>query len=244
MQSVARVGRAGWQDQEISQLKKAVQLAGGKGEPLRSVFDNIGQELGRKPNSVRNFYYASLKREEAGDVPTAAPFETFSQDEVRSLIREVLMARAKGVSVRACVQTLARGDRKLMLRYQNKYRSVLKSKPYLIREIMEEITEDGEQVFDPYAVSTLHTKPLHENITSTIVNSGDPALLGLLRGLDTLLARAGMMDAEPLKTACEPLVQSVKDFLGLTMEQREKELSAFSETLSERIGELENVMGM
>ena len=244
MHSVARVGRAGWQDQEISQLKKAVQLAGGKGEPLRSVFDNIGQALGRKPNSVRNFYYASLKREETGDIPTAAPFETFSHHEVRSLIREVLIARAKGVSVRACVQTLSGGDRKLMLRYQNKYRSVLKSKPHLIREIMEEIAEDGEAVFDPYAVSTMQTKPMHENITSTIVNSGDPALLGLLRGLDTLLARAGMMDTEPLKSACQPLVQSVKNFLGLTMEQREKELAAFSQTLSERIGELENAMGM
>ena len=244
MQSVARVGRAGWLDQEISQLKKAVQVAGGKGEPLRSVFDNIGQELGRKPNSVRNFYYASLKREDAGGVPSAAPFETFSQQEVRYLIREVLMARAKGVSVRACVQTLAQGDRKLMLRYQNKYRSVLKSKPHFIREIMEEIEGAGEQAFDPYAVSTLHTRPLHESITSTIVNSGDPALLGLLRGLDTLLQRAGMMDAEPLKAACEPLVQSVKDFLGLSMERREKELLAFSEILSERIGELENVIGM
>jgi len=244
MQSVTRVGRAGWQDQEISQLKKAVQLAGGKGEPLRSVFDNIGQALGRKPNSVRNFYYASLKREEAGDIPTAAPFETFAQDEVRSLVREVLAARARGVSVRACVQTLAKGDRKLMLRYQNKYRSVLKSKPHLIREIMEEMAMDGEQVFDPYAIHTLQTKPLHENITSTIINSGDPALLGLLRGLDTLLSRAGMMDTEPLKNACEPLVQSVKDFLGLPMEQRARELAGFCETMSETIGELENAMGM
>ena len=244
MHSVAHVGRAGWREQEISQLKKAVQLAGGKGEPLRSVFDSIGQALGRKPNSVRNFYYASLKREDESDASTAAPFETFTQEEVRSLIRKVLTARTKGVSVRACVQALAKGDRKLMLRYQNKYRSVLKSRPNLVREIIEEMAAEGEQVFDPYAVQTLQTKPLHENITSTILDSGDPALLGLLRGLDTLLSRAGMMDTEPLKAACEPLVQSVKDFLGLPTEQRVKDLPPFCEMLSEHIGVLENAMGL
>lgn len=243
MHSVAHVGRAGWQEQEIIQLKKAVQSASGKGEPLRSVFDNIGQTLGRKPNSVRNFYYASLKRDEVGDAPMAAPFETFTHEEVRSLVREVLIARAKGISVRACVQALSKGDRKLMLRFQNKYRSVLKSRPHLVREIMEEIAAEGEPVFDPYAIQTLQTKPLHENITSTILDSGDPALLGLLRGLDTLLSRAGLMDTEPMKAACEPLVQSMKDFLGLPMDQRIRELPPFCETLSEHIGALENVMG-
>lgn len=243
MQSVARVGRSGWQEQEISELRRAVQQAGGNGEPLRSVFENIGQALGRKPNSVRNFYYASLKREEAGDTPQSAPFETFTQEEVRALVREVLTARAKGISVRSCVQSLAGGDRKLMLRYQNKYRSVLKSRPNMVRQIIEDMAADGEQVYDPYAAQTMQSKPLHENITSTILNSGDPLLLGLLRGLDTLLQRAGMMDAQPLKAACVPLVQSVKEFLGMPIEQRMQELGAFCVMMSEHIGALENAMG-
>ncbi len=243
MENIARTGRGGWQDVEISKLRDAVHMAGGNGEPLRGVFERVGKTLGRKPNSVRNFYYASLKREEADNVPHAAPFQTFTPDEVRALMREVLSARAQGVSVRACVQSMARGDRKDMLRFQNKYRSVLKTRPDFVREIMAEMETDGDPVFDPYAAQMLQAKPLHENITSSIQNIGDPALLGLLRGLDTLLSRAGMMDPAPLKMACEELVQSVKEFLGLPAEDRHQELDGFCAELSERVGCVENALG-
>lgn len=243
MENIARTGRGGWQEAEISKLREAVYNAGGNGEPLRGVFEQIGHSLGRKPNSVRNFYYACLKREDADRVPHAAPFQTFTPDEVRSLVREVLVARSKGISVRACVQNMAGGDRKLMLRYQNKYRSVLKTRPEMVCEIMEEIAGNGEPVFDPYAAQMMQAKPLHEKISSTIHNTGDPALLSLLRGLDTLLSRVGMMEPAPLKEACEPMVQCVKEFLGLTAKQREKELDAFCKSISEHIGMVENAMG-
>lgn len=243
MENIVRTGRGGWQEKEITQLRDAVLRAGGNGEPLRGVFERIGQNLGRKPNSVRNFYYACLKREEAESVPHAAPFETFTSDEVRALVREVLSARAKGISVRACVQSMAGGDRKQMLRYQNKYRSVLKARPGLIREIISEMAAENEPVFDPYAAQMQQARPLHEGISSSIQNSGDPALLGLLRGLDTLLTRAGMMEPAPLKAACEPLVQSVKEFLGLPAEQRQKEIASFCVMLSEHIGAVENALG-
>jgi len=243
MENIARTGRGGWQEKEILQLREAVHMAGGSGEPLRGVFENIGKRLGRKPNSVRNFYYACLKREDAENVPHAAPFETFTPDEVRNLVREVLKARARGTSVRACVYSLAEGDRKLMLRYQNKYRSVLKSRPGLIREILAEEEASGQPVFDPYAMQMMQAKPLHENITSTIRNSGDPALLSLLRGLDTLLSRSGFAEPTPLKAACEPMVQCTKEFLGLSPEQRKEEVASFCVMLSEHVGAVENAMG-
>ncbi len=243
MENIARTGRGGWKEMEISKLREAVVLAGGNGEPLRGVFERVGQSLGRKPNSVRNFYYACLKREDSASVPHAAPFQTFTPDEVRALVREVLVARAQGISVRACVQRMAGGDRKAMLRYQNKYRSVLKTRPGLIREVMAEMEREGTPTFDPYAAQMQQAKPLHENISSSIQNSGDPALLGLLRGLDTLLSRAGMMEPAPLKSACQPMVQTVKEFLGLPADQRAKELPAFCVMLSEHIGAVENAMG-
>ena len=68
-------------------------------------------------------------RDQAGDAfKRAAPFETFSENEVRDLVRQILVARGKGQSVRACVMALSGGDRALMLRYQNKYRSILRKK--------------------------------------------------------------------------------------------------------------------
>ena len=242
MESVARTGRGGWQENEIMQLREAVRRAGGNGEPLRGVFEQIGASLGRKPNSVRNYYYACLKREEAGSVPHAAPFQTFSQEEVRQLMHDVLAARAQGVSVRACVQRMARGNRKDMLRYQNKYRSVLKTRPALVRQIIDEMRENGEPTFDPYAVQSAQAQPLHDSIALRAQSSGDPALLSLLHGLDALLTRAGMMEPEPLRAACEPLVASAKDFLGLTDKERAREMPAFCETLREQIGAVESAM--
>lgn len=242
MESVARTGRGGWQENEIMQLREAVRRAGGNGEPLRGVFEQIGASLGRKPNSVRNYYYACLKREEAGSVPHAAPFQTFSQEEVRQLMHDVLAARAQGVSVRACVQRMARGNRKDMLRYQNKYRSVLKTRPALVRQIIDEMRENGEPTFDPYAVQSTQAQPLHDSIAIRAEASGDPALLGLLRGLDALLSRANLLDPSPLRGACQPLVTAAKDFLGLPDEERFQALPAFCEALREHVGAVEAAM--
>ena len=48
----------GWQEQETSRLFSAVQEAQGSGAPLRQVFEDLSVDLGRKPNSIRNYYYA------------------------------------------------------------------------------------------------------------------------------------------------------------------------------------------
>ena len=168
MESIARTGRGGWQENEITQLREAVRRAGGNGEPLRGVFEQIGASLGRKPNSVRNYYYACLKREEAGNVPHAAPFQTFTQDEVRQLVHDVLAARAQGVSVRACVQRMAGGNRKNMLRFQNKYRSVLKTRPALVRQVIEDMRASGEATFDPYAAQSAQAGGMAEDELSRL----------------------------------------------------------------------------
>lgn len=242
MENVARVGRSGWREEEISQLREAVRRAGGEGEPLRGVFERVGASLGRKPNSVRNYYYACLKREESDSVPHAAPFQTFTTDEVYQLVHDVLAARARGVSVRACVQQMANGSRKDMLRFQNKYRSVLKTRPALVRKVMEDMRENGEATFDPYAAQGAQAQPLHDGIALRAQASGDPALLDLLRGLDALLVRADMTQSSPLRAACAPLLQLSKDFLGLSEAERVQEMPGFCRALTEKIGMLEAAM--
>ena len=46
----------------------------------------LARELGRKPNSIRNFYYAQLRAQEAGAMGRALPFETFAPGEVEQNI--------------------------------------------------------------------------------------------------------------------------------------------------------------
>ena len=74
----------------------------------------------------------------------------FERDEVRAMLRTILAQRAKGVSVRSCTLAMGNGDTRSMLRYQNKYRSVIKKDPALVREVMAELTSEGIAAFDPY----------------------------------------------------------------------------------------------
>ena len=134
--------RGGWQQAEIDLLFSAVQSASDSGKPLRDVFNEVGAQLSRKPNSIRNFYYARVR-----DTPELSArqssFHAFTQEEVHQLLRDVLIGRGQGESVRACVTRLAGGDRAGMLRYQNKYRSILKNKPEMLMEVAEELRMEG-----------------------------------------------------------------------------------------------------
>ena len=134
--------KGGWQQEEIDLLFQAVQNAADSGTPLRDVFAQVGTQLSRKPNSIRNFYYARVRQ-----MPQLAvrqtPFRSFTPDEVHQLLRNVLIGRGQGESVRACVTRLAGGDRAGMLRYQNKYRSILKNKPEQLMEVAQELRMEG-----------------------------------------------------------------------------------------------------
>ena len=55
MKSARHPGRAGWQEAETARLVSAVQEANASGAPLRSVFESLSGDLGRKPNSIRNY---------------------------------------------------------------------------------------------------------------------------------------------------------------------------------------------
>jgi len=143
MESQARVrSRSGWQTSETDRLFTAVRQANAEGVPLRTVFERLSGDLGRKPNSIRNYYYACLRqRPEAA--PRSPAFQPFTQEETHQLLREVLMARGRGMSVRACVMQLSEGSHSRMLRYQNKYRAILKHRPELLREVAEELRREG-----------------------------------------------------------------------------------------------------
>ena len=134
--------RGGWQQEEIDLLFSAVKEAAENGRPLRDVFSEVGGQLSRKPNSIRNFYYARV-REVPELAAKQAPLRTFTAEELHGLLRDVLMGRGQGESVRACVTRLAGGDRAGMLRYQNKYRSILKNRPEMLMEVAQELRAEG-----------------------------------------------------------------------------------------------------
>ena len=141
--------RTGWNSAEEELLHQAVDRCRAAGEPLKTAFTEAAKQTGRRPNSVRNHYYSSVKP--SGDAAPA--FLPFSEEESLSLLKTVLLARSAGESVRACTLRIAEGDTRRMLRYQNKYRALLKSRPALVDRARRELQETGEPVFDPYAPS-------------------------------------------------------------------------------------------
>ena len=177
----------GWQKHEIELLQKTIDEATQNGESLRSVFDRIGLQLGRKPNSIRNFYYAQIRSQENPDSGRTLPFETFSPGEVEQLMTSILTARAQGLSVRACVRQLAGGDRTLMLRYQNKYRSTIRTRPELVQRIMNNLAEQGIPFVNPYAAESLSQEITLPRLKERAEQAGDPRLAQLFSSLDYLM---------------------------------------------------------
>ena len=147
-QAIVTRPHAGWNSAEEALLQVAVDRCRAAGAPLKTAFMEAARQTGRRPNSVRNHYYSSSKAADSGPA-----FLPFSQEESLSLLKTVLLARSAGESVRSCTLRIAEGDTRRMLRYQNKYRSLLKSQPALVAQARKELEGQADPVFDPYAPS-------------------------------------------------------------------------------------------
>ena len=221
--------RAGWQQEEIDLLFSAVSEAGETGKPLRDVFAQVGEQLSRKPNSIRNFYYARV-RESPELAARQTPFRAFTSDELHELLRNVLIGRGQGESVRACVTRLAGGDRSGMLRYQNKYRSVLKNRPELLEEIAQELRLEGlpcpenASACRQYQRGGSDAAPLDK----LRPHMQDASVRAMVDALSELLnrAQAAPQDAVPYRKWAEARREADRlrvevDLLKMAMEERE-----------------------
>ena len=209
-------GRAGWQEAETARLFSAVQEANASGAPLRSVFESLSGDLGRKPNSIRNYYYACLRQQEQDGERTPA-FRPFTAEETHELLRQVLMARGKGMSVRACVMALSEGSHSRMLRYQNKYRTILKTRPELIAQVCDELRAEGLPCPNAAPQQTIRM----EQADAAFCDPEDaaaarlmaqPCVHHMLEGLKELLRRAARAEAAPdekLQAKCAELQRTV-----------------------------------
>ena len=194
-QSTTTHPKGGWRQEEIDLLFSAVSEAAEQGKPLRDVFADVGVTLSRKPNSIRNFYYARV-REMPELSARQTPFRSFTADEVHHLLRHVLIGRGKGQSVRACVTELAGGDRTGMLRYQNKYRSILKNRPEMLMEVAEELRMEGLPCPDNVAACRRYERAAHPDDATDRLRPhlADPAVRSMVENLLTLLERQPSAD--------------------------------------------------
>ena len=238
----SRAGRrSGWSENENKLLWETADEAQQQGLPLKSVFEKIARQTGRRPNSIRNYYYAQVRQHEDGQ-NHAARFVPFTQQEVDWLMEQVLTARAEGQSVRACLQKLSKGDHSLMLRYQNKYRAIIKSRPEYVREIVNKLNAQGINCETPQ-VNHRERADLGQSsqaLTSEARRSGDAELA---RACDVLAqylrGQRAAAFAPALMEAAQEVIDPIKDFIALTSQARIEATDDFCADIAHRIGALE-----
>ena len=264
--SVIRGRHSGWSEEENRLLWETADEAQLKGLPLKQVFDRIAEQTGRRPNSIRNYYYAQVRQRE-GDQAHAPRFVPFSEGEVEALVEQVLRARADGHSVRSCLQEMSGGDHSLMLRYQNKYRSVLKNRPDLIQRIMEKLQEEGVHCPQPEVRPRLHAT-LDQSLSlmeSAAVSVSDAELIRACevftrmilsrRSEDTGAAQLDRLNVridlyrlalsekmrliDNLCETADELTVGLKEFLVMNEENQRLSLPGFCRNMREKLGALE-----
>ncbi len=249
-QAISRMGkRTGWSDFESNLLWETAEEAQQQGLPLKAVFEQIARQTGRRPNSIRNYYYAQVRQQEGG-AERAQRFVPFTQEEVDWLMEQVLRARAQGQSVRACLQKLSDGDHSRMLRYQNKYRSVIKNRPEYVRELVERLNQEGVDCDQPHVNHRVRADlgAACDQAIASVRRTGDGELVRAMEIIARHLCSPGeysdtvlpqISAPESVYCAARALIGPIKDFIARTPRQRAEEIDAFCEELSHRIGAFE-----
>ena len=249
--SLPRTGRrTGWSESENQLLWETADEAQQQGLPLKAVFEQIALQTGRRPNSIRNYYYSQVRQHEDGQTHTAR-FVPFTQQEVDWLMEQVLTARADGQSVRACLQRLSGGDHSLMLRYQNKYRSVIKSRPEYVQQLVEKLNASG---------IACDTPQVNHRVRADLGQSSQALVTEAHRSGDAELAKACDVLAEYLRgkrgpdtsqsaasglaEAAQAVITPIKEFIALTGDARMEAADDFCAQIAQRIGALEAELSM
>lgn len=180
----------GYTVEEADSLVKYVCEGKLKGKTLTRIFEEYAAKTGRAKGSVRNYYYALLKKSDDEDVKKmlagtdlkAEAIKPFTDEETDKILRAILKQKSRGVSVRRAVLNLSGGDDKLMLRYQNKYRNVLAKQPERIKAMMSECgiapTDDGQARIEDrinklYDDMTAALRGENERLTALVRKLGD-----------------------------------------------------------------------
>ena len=230
----------GWTIEQTKRLFELCSQVQAQGKGLRAAFIQAASDFGRKPNSVRNYYYAHLKTfnlipEVSRNlgitvVPRqAAGFKTFSGDEAERLVSTILMQQANGRSVRKITQELGGGDKSLTLRLQNKYRSIIFGRRKAAENIMRKLREQKITFYNPYTKKTVEAgveapadpETLIDNISAITAALGDEQVKSLFAALARL---AGL--------AAEKSAGADADSLRLEVAKKNRQIAELQEKFS------------
>ena len=127
------------------ELITSVNLAKDSGDSLVKAFFEFSKKHGYSQGSVRNHYYKVVKNTEKGgdlyrklglsDRLKPAFIKEFTRAEEKDLLYHIAKGIINGKSVRKTVYELSNNSDKLALRYQNKFRNLVKNNSPLLEEV-------------------------------------------------------------------------------------------------------------
>ncbi len=161
MQNAARAEAQELQPELVSIMKEEVVKAKDKKLPIIRAFEAVAQKTGLKSTTIRNYYYRYLQTQGASKgIPSKADEmriqdqeaigKPFAPDETKELMKIMLAAQARGESVRGCANRLSGGDKRVLIRLQNKYRSIIAREPEYVVSVMDELKAQGVASYNPY----------------------------------------------------------------------------------------------
>jgi hypothetical protein len=238
-----------WKNSEVIKLFNFITDCRQKNIPLIRAFDEYSTFTGRKPNSVRNYYYQELKeleknssRKDLLGIDISAhkkqEFKEFTEKEEYDLAFFILQKRRQGRSVRSSCIELSRGDVSVMIRYQNKFRSLIKQNPTLIESINKKLDEiEGVKTVTGKVLNFPKANPAKIN-----GKLSDEELKGLFMGLVKLVKKSATLEiSSTLKAECNYLGKNLRHTL-VAMSKKQKaiiELTERNKSLKSKLGLLE-----
>jgi hypothetical protein len=144
----------GYKEKDIIGLANFIRER--KNQSLSNLFESYSIKSGKAKGTIRNLYYELAKKSALdknfcdkyfdGLPLKVSIIKEFNSEEERRLIKEVLIGKTKGKSVRSIIMGLSNGDGKKALRLQNKYRNAIKNNKELVSEITLELKNQGYEV--------------------------------------------------------------------------------------------------
>ena len=177
-----------WKDSEVKNLFRYVEKSKIKNESLMDAFKRFAKNNNRKPNSVRNYYYEEIsnlknneERQKTLNIDLSkhqvAAASKFTLEETKTIVKTILKEKCLGKSTRCACLELANNDIQKMIRYQNKFRSVLKNNKQLYDQCLEELKREG-LVSKAEKSNVIYLKKQKKSLSEEEVNS---LFLGLIR---------------------------------------------------------------
>lgn len=255
-----------WKDEQIKQLFLFVEEGKQEHKPLLTIFREFAQMSGRKPNSVRNYYYLELnelqnntqKQKRLGiDLSKHEKIKQtpFDEDEEKKVVTQILRLCASGMSVRRACLEMSGGDLGKMIRFQNKYRNCLKNNPSLIRACVDELKSEG--IESRVVARTETARPSNVFVMPKQKELSDKDIEALFMGLVRLVKRVACEQAQTQNQIANKVTNqnlakayvelSAKDSKILALSKSVEQLKTENKTLKtrleqKRVSEVEGVV--